>query len=401
MGAMQFTMRHPALRWLAPAAVVVVVAGSVSAAHLAAAATPTGTALPDITAQQLLVNIAGAADTPVSGTVAETVDLGLPDLSGLESAAGSRTHSGSGTSAILGMLTGTHTMRVWADGPNKQRVAVLSSLAETDVIHDGQDLWTWDSSDDSVTHRTLPAVSGGAHQPDAAMPTAPVMPTTPAAAAKAALALIGPSTSVAVRSDATAAGRAAYQLTLTPKGSGSLVSAVRIDVDGATFVPLSVEVDSAATGAPAIQVGFTSVSFGAIDPAQFSFTPPPGATVKTADGYDAGSGSGLLASLRDHRDVQVVGSGWTSVLVARPGQPGAGTPSGTATEPPAPSGSDGGSAGPGALGALLRSLPTVSGSWGSGHMLAGTLFTVVVTDDGAVAIGAATPEVVTAALAHT
>jgi len=41
---------------------------------------------------------------------------------------------------------------------------------------------------------------------------------------------------------------------------------------------------------------------------------------------------------------------------------------------------------------VLNMLPKVSGSWGSGHEFAGTLFTVLVTDDGRVFAGAVTPQ---------
>jgi len=51
------------------------------------------------------------------------------------------------------------------------------------------------------------------------------------------------------------------------------------------------------------------------------------------------------------------------------------------------------------LATLLKALPATSGSWGSGHVLEGTLFSAVVSDDGRVAIGAVAPESLYAALA--
>ena len=48
---------------------------------------------------------------------------------------------------------------------------------------------------------------------------------------------------------------------------------------------------------------------------------------------------------------------------------------------------------------LLTTLPTVSGTWGSGHVLDGTLFSAIITDDGRVAIGSVDPQALTAALA--
>jgi hypothetical protein len=87
---------------------------------------------------------------------------------------------------------------------------------------------------------------------------------------------------------------------------------------------------------------------------------------------------------------KVVGEGWGSVVVAKLPAPGA-NPAG----------------GPGAaadktIAQLLKFaalLPKVSGSWGSGHMLAGTAFSVLLTDDGRIVVGAVTPEGLYAALA--
>jgi hypothetical protein len=50
------------------------------------------------------------------------------------------------------------------------------------------------------------------------------------------------------------------------------------------------------------------------------------------------------------------------------------------------------------LGRVAGALPQVSGAWGTGRVLTGTLFTVVITDDGRIGVGAVTPDVVYAAL---
>ena len=47
---------------------------------------------------------------------------------------------------------------------------------------------------------------------------------------------------------------------------------------------------------------------------------------------------------------------------------------------------------------MLRVLPRVSGTWGSGHLLKGTLFSALLTDDGRVVVGAVAPEALYAAL---
>jgi hypothetical protein len=45
----------------------------------------------------------------------------------------------------------------------------------------------------------------------------------------------------------------------------------------------------------------------------------------------------------------------------------------------------------GALQGIVKQLPAVSGSWGSGHVLSGKLFSVLLTDDGRVLVGAVDP----------
>jgi hypothetical protein len=49
--------------------------------------------------------------------------------------------------------------------------------------------------------------------------------------------------------------------------------------------------------------------------------------------------------------------------------------------------------------AILESLPRISGEWGTGRVLSGTLVSVILSDDGRLAIGAVGPEALGAALA--
>jgi hypothetical protein len=88
----------------------------------------------------------------------------------------------------------------------------------------------------------------------------------------------------------------------------------------------------------------------------------------------------------------VVGTGWSQVLVGR--IPADALTGGSAD------GSSGAtsSAGTQAL-ALLQALPRTSRSWGSGSVLNGTLFSVILTDDGRFAIGAVGTKALGAALA--
>lgn len=362
------------LRWLVPlAAAVTVVGGGAAIGTFAANAEP---ALPPRSAAQLLVDLQTARLDGLSGTVVQRADLGLPPLAGL-----------AGGDAAL--LTGTHTLRVWYSGPDRQRVALLDTLGERDVIRSGRDVWTWDSKANTATHRTLPESTGRAAEG--------ALPVTPKDAAEQALAAVDPSTLVTTGRSATVAGRDAYELVLTPRDEASLVHQVRIAIDATEHVPLRFEVLADGADRPAFEVAFTQVDYRRPDADQFTFNPPPGVKVseETAGRPESKAGPhrkdgkpGAQRPGTEDAGLRTVGTGWTTVLVARTGAADvARTPAGDAAKP-------GPADGPGAAQALdlLNGLPKVSGDWGSGRLFAGKLFSVLLTDDGRVLAGLVTPE---------
>ena len=426
---MSFFDRHPRMRWGAPVLALALVTGGSLASSVTASADPT---LPPKTASELLADVQQARVDGLSGTVEQRADLGLPDLSLAGMAGGGHGQSARPESA----LSGTHTWRVWSAGPTKSRVALLGDRGETHFIRNGQDVWLWSSPDQKATHYQLPqdahpgatpgAKSGltpgaGPHRPDAT--GADAMPRTPQEAADQALAMLDPSTEVSAPGTVSVAGRDAYELRLDPRDDTTLVKAVTIAVDAQTKVPLRVQVLSTKLDTPALEVGFTDVDFAVPGDDNFAFTPPAGAQVEqgqlgsgaTSDGGSgtkpalphgrtAGPGSGAAGSdAAQAAKPQVIGSGWGAVLIGRAGAPG--TPGGFgATTGDAPDGSSAtdGSGGQGmdAAAQLLAQLPTVPESAGvNGRVLEGTLFTVVITDDGRIAGGAVGPEKVYAALA--
>jgi outer membrane lipoprotein-sorting protein len=332
-------VRRPALRWLLPVLVLVVVVGVGTAGRiLTADAAPS---LPPRTAAQLLVDLQTAEPTGLSGTVVQKSDLGLPNLS----TTGSR-----GSSDFTSMLSGSHTLRVWYGGQQRQRVALLGSLGESDVIRNGSDVWAWSSKKNSATHTKVPAGS---------KVSAVSTPTTPQEAADEALAAISPTTTVSTDGTGQVAGRPVYELVLVPKDKASRIGQVRIAIDSEKKVPLRVLVYARGASSPAFEVGFTQISFTQPDAAQFTFTPPPGVKVtEQTAGNDGGHATGQAPT--------AVGSGWTTVVIARTTSSGKGQQ-------------------------LLGALPRVSGSWGSGRLIESDLVCALVTDDGRVIAGAVDP----------
>lgn len=389
--------RHPALRWAAPAGAVAVVA-AVAGIVAAPASADDHPVLPPRSAEQLLADTLQPTTQALSGTVALHADLGLPSIPGITgavtgtgvvpgSAASMAPGAASGTpgtgtlpaaiSSLTALASGDHTLRVWADGPQRARVAVVEQGDESDVVRNGTDLWVWHSADRQAVHATLPKQSE--HGTPTATPSlspglSPEMlaqlPSTPQQAASMLLTAVGPTTDVSTESTASVAGRPAYQLVATPKADGSLVDRVVVSIDSATHVPLRVDVYSTQRTDAAVSLGFTDVSFATPAASSFEFTPPAGATVTQLTAPTTKPKAPATGGAKaDAPAVSTVGTGWATVVVATP-------PAGAAkAEQQQAKG-------------LLDLLPAVSGSWGSGHALSGTLFSVLLTDKGTVAAGA-------------
>jgi len=435
------------LRWALPAGAVIAAGAVLAGTMLASAAAP---ALPRQTAAQLLAAM-GQARLPdaMSATLTESANLGfpaLPDIGGPSSS----------PMSAASMISGTHTIQIWYAGPRQVRIALPVSFGETDLRVNGAQVWLWDSGGQTATHILPPAAShymrpgvpgrqfseqGGAAQPQPARmrlhrkPAAPAVtppPLTPLQMAKRLLALAGPTTRVTVPGTTVVAGRDAYQLAIAPRSGQSLVGRIMIAVDAKTHLPLSVQVFARGSSNPAFQIGFTSLSFARPATSNFTFTPPPGAHVKTVrlPGYcprtmppvmpGAGEppvmpgafrpGSALAPHGRGPLvGAQTFGTGWLTVAAIPLGQgianavPASGSAGYWSGQPPAADNGGGFNSGPGGagpagrraglLGLLLKAAKPVHGSWGSGKLLRTSLISVLVTSKGQLLAGVVTPAV--------
>src|SRR5690349_21686372 len=265
-----FTSR-PATRWAAPAiAAVAVVGAGVAAKTLAVAAEPD---LAPRSAAQLLVDLQTAKLDGLSGTVVERADLGLPAITSLLGNLGGQAGTGAGSANLTSLISGKHTLRVWYSGPDKARVALVGTDGETDVIHNGNDVWIWDSKANTAAHHVFTGKEKAGAPKDMPKDLTNQMPKTPQEAADLALKAIDPTTVVSTGNSAKIAGRNAYELILSPRDTSSLIGQVRLAIDAKQHVPLRVQVLPKGSSQPAIEVGFTQVSFARPDNAQFNFTP--------------------------------------------------------------------------------------------------------------------------------
>jgi outer membrane lipoprotein-sorting protein len=305
------------LRWMPAAAVPAVIAAGVLAGSVPASARDP---LPDKTPAQVLAMIAQHSTKSLSGTLEQTSELGLPDVPQIGPTAGS------GAGSVAELLTGPHSARVFIDGPTKVRIQVMDRLAERDAVRRGNDVWLYNSKDNTATHVTLPAKGTGAKPPATRMPGSVA---TPEELAAQVLAKIDASTEVTVGDDVEVAGRAAYNLTVVPRSQGTLVESVAIAVDGESGLPLSVEVRARGQAEPAFRAAFSSLTLEAPDAGLFNFTPPPGATIKEhvlpqrppgmkiPGKHHAGDGKAAAAdrkSQADRKSEWVTGSGWETIV---------------------------------------------------------------------------------------
>ncbi|MFI8436569.1 outer membrane lipoprotein carrier protein LolA [Streptomyces sp. NPDC079020] len=391
--------RRKAARYIVPVAVAGVAAATIGL--VPALADSGDPELPKISAQELIEKIASSDEQRLSGTLKISTDLGIPSLGGLAGsfapgAGGSDGGSGAAPEDKLMELTsGTHTLRVAVDGPDKQRLSILGDAAEYNLIHNKGEVWAYDSKSGEVYHAAADA--GQQKQREQRHQAPEGLPATPKALAEQALAAAGDTTSVTVDGTSRVAGRDAYQLLIKPKQSGSTVGSIRVAVDAANGVPLKFTLSASGGGKAVVDAGFTKVDFGRPDASSFSFTPPKGAKVTEADDLDAGAekrgGAGKLPeqfagpegmkALEDVEGVNVIGEGWTSVArIKTPG--GSGLPTGGLADSkgmPAE-----------AQGFLDALGDKVTGKFGSGTVFKTRLVNALLTDDGTVYVGAVTKD---------
>ncbi|GLX01715.1 membrane protein [Microtetraspora sp. NBRC 16547] len=370
------------MKWGVPIAAVAVVAG-VAAAGPVIAAVQGDPSLPDRTARELVADATRKWQSgqlpPMSGTIVQTASLGLPTLP----------VAGDVTSPIA-LLAGSHQAKVWYGGPAKVRLMVPGEMSETDLIVNGDQVWWWNSAANTAT-RVKGAPPDG--KPEA---TPYASAITPQQAAEEALRAAGGDTEITVGKDATVAGRAAYEVVLTPKDAGSLIKDVRVALDGETLLPLRVQVYAKGTAEPAFEVGFDSVTFSPPAPENFAFTPPLGAKVEESTVPSFAHGPHGKDAI-ENAAPRVVGDGWDRVVVASVPERLTQDMAATADKAESWRGSNGVTS---LTDGLLKSATPVRGEWGSGRLIRTKLVSVLLTDDGRLVAGAVTPEVLYAAAAQ-
>ncbi|MFI5657534.1 outer membrane lipoprotein carrier protein LolA [Streptomyces sp. NPDC051684] len=384
------TRRRKAVRYAVPVAVVGVAAATIGLVPaLASSGDPD---LPDITARQLIEKIAKSDTEQLSGTVKINTDLGLPSVGGAAGGGmmGGDEHEGGRSSAdpqskLTELATGSHTLRVAADGQDKQKLSVLDDTSEYSVIHNGDDVWAYDSRSDEAYHAKQ---QRGADRGEHAKKAPKGVPATPKELTDEILKAGGDTTSFTVDGTSQVAGRDAYRLQIKPKQSGSTVGAVTVSVDAKTGTPLKFSLTPAGGGAAVVDAGFTKVDFAKPAASTFDFKPSKGTKVTEADELKkkaprhegVAKPEELKAGGLD--GLNVIGKGWTSVAELKLPKEAAGLAAGKGSAEMPPDAQK-----------FLNSLgDRVKGDFGSGTVYSTRLVNVLVTEDGKAYAGAVTKD---------
>ncbi|MEU9301633.1 DUF2092 domain-containing protein [Streptomyces sp. NPDC048269] len=380
-------------RYAVPVAVAGVAAATV--AMVPAFANAGGPDLPKVTAQQLIEKIAASDVQELSGTARISTDLGLPKIaSGLLGGGGVAGGSAAPEDKVAQLANGTHTFRVAADGPDRQKLTFLDGKDEYSLIHNGNDVWGYDSKSNEVFHEKNAGDAAGHEK------AGDQLAASPQQLAQDVLKAAGPTTDIGVGDTAQVAGRDAYQLVLKPKQAGSTVGAIQIAVDAKNGVPLRVQLLSSQGGKPIVDAGFTKVDFAKPSADTFAFTAPKGA--KVTEGAD-GAGKGkdredkhwkalesfpgmeaLTGGANGKGDVKVLGEGWTTVAQIDTG-------AGKGLTDLEKSGKDKNA--PKEAKQFMDSLgDKVTGKFGEGRIFSTRVVNALITDDGKVYVGAVTKD---------
>ena len=294
--------------WVAPIAVTSAVAVSIISQPLFASGDAND--LPDVAAEQLVSQVLEATPQAMSGTVVHTARLGLPDMLFTEA-------TGADPISLLG---GSSTLRLWTDGEERSRVALLGAISEYSVVADGPEMWTYSSSDDEAVHYSFSDADLARLETMSEEARAEVLAKqadlpTPQEAATEALAKVQEFSTVRVDAQTTVAGREVYQLIVTPDTDATLIERVVLSIDGETMTPLRVQTWSTQDEtAPAVEVSFTDVDFSAPSESVFAFSAPASATETDVVVPLPEKDGSVMADDAKHEMPTVIGTGWESVV---------------------------------------------------------------------------------------
>jgi outer membrane lipoprotein-sorting protein len=239
--------------------------------------------LPPVAADALLASTLHAMSSPppVAGTVRTHVDLGIPALPDISTGAAT-----GDTATAASMLLGDQTFRLWRSSDGI-RISHLARFQEQVLVANHAEAWAWDSQSLRAVRLTPQDLAAAVPQALARRVerSAPSMPPSlgdPIRIARTVLEGVSPYAVASVATPERVAGRDAYTLRLSPRSERTLVGAVDVAIDAETRLPLRLQVVPRNALDPSIEVGFSAIDYGSVDPSIFTFDPPAEANVTDA-----------------------------------------------------------------------------------------------------------------------
>jgi outer membrane lipoprotein-sorting protein len=185
---------------------------------------------------------------------------------------------GNFTSALISGASG----RLWLTNDGRGRIELQSDAGDTQVVWDSSKLTVYDSSSNTAYEVALPATG----KADTSSQPAPSLDEI-----SNAIAQLEQHANVSDAVPGVVANQSAYTVSVSPKENGGLFGEGQLAWAASNGVPLRVAITAKGDSTPVLELKVTDISFGSVDPADVSITPPAGTKIVDVT-PPAGSSSG-------------------------------------------------------------------------------------------------------------
>jgi hypothetical protein len=223
-----------------------------------------------VAAEALLARVAGSDRVAYQGYAEARAGLGLPDVPR--------------AGRVVALLGETTRMRAYVAGPERWRVDELTPVGERDLYRTERGTWHWDSGERRAVSTSGEAAVRFARPADLLPPE---LGRRVAAAAEP-----GETTRLGAR---RVAGVHALGLRITPRSAGTTVARADLWAEGATGLPVRVELTAKGGNGPIVTTSFLDLRLRAPDPEVVRFAVPDDADVQRDQAPDLAGAIGRFS----------------------------------------------------------------------------------------------------------
>ena len=182
------------------------------------------------------------------------------------------------------LITGA-TGRLWVTSDGRARLELQSDAGDVQVVWDRPAITIYDASSNTVYKAALPAGGENSASPDTgASPTLTEIDDL--------LGRVGAHATISAAEPTIAAAQPAYSVTVSPRDNGGLLDSLELAWDAAQGVPLRASVFARNNASPALRLGVTDISYGAVPLSDVAVAPPSDARVVDLGAIGASSSAG-------------------------------------------------------------------------------------------------------------